>query len=156
MKSAPQLQQARRQKVVLTRKWAISIRFMLWLLGICIILSFLGTVLNTVKQVGPQVVYPTWLQITWNTVNLLLVPVAAIGAYVLLLRRMFSKPLNTTKAWVSLIVDWGVFFFWFYIGYAYGCMSPILLISFVVFFLIVWVTMPDEILAPSAKKVDQS
>ncbi len=130
-------------RVTWTRKQHVLARFVVRFLGVCVILSFLGTVLTTAKSVG-HVVYPAWLQISWDTTNALLIPVAIIGTVCLFVTS--TRKRSTFRFWVEYVFDFGILLIGIYLGQQMGAMSVIMLFYIGLTFFMVWGQIPDELL----------
>lgn len=130
----------RANQIVWTRKQLVALRFIIRFLGVCVILAFAGTVLATAKSVG-HVVYPVWLQISWDTTNILLVPVAVIGTVCLFF--ISPRKRSTFRFWVEYILDFGLLGIGLYWGQLVGGLSVILLLYIGLTFVMVWGRIPD-------------
>jgi hypothetical protein len=127
--------------IPLTRKQVVASRFLLRVLGISVLLAFLGTILTVAKSVG-HLVYPAWIQVPWDTVNILLIPVAYTGMLGMAIAKFTG---NTIRAWIGYFVELVLVITGAYIGYTSNCLSVILLIFLAMTFLVVWNRTPDEI-----------
>lgn len=130
------------KQVTLTRKQVITSRFILWLFGISLILAFLGTALTIAKSVD-HLVYPAWIQIPWDTINILLVPVAYVG----MLYFSLGRPGQRRFKWLEFIFELGLVIVGIYVGYTSNCLSVMLLIFLALPFLVIWGRMPEELFA---------
>lgn len=127
------------KQVILTRKQVISSRFILWLFGISVILAFLGTVLTIARSVD-HVVYPAWIQVPWDTINILLMPVAYVGILSISLGKAQSR-----FRWIEFFFDIALVILGIYVGYTSNCLSVMLFIFLAMAFLVIWGRLPDEI-----------
>ncbi len=129
------------KQLPITKKQMINLRFILWVLGISVILAFAGTVLTIVRSVG-HVVYPAWLQIAWDTVNVLLLAVVTVGVYIRSISKYFAN--SSWKGWLEYLVDLIILAAAIYGGQQTQSLSIVAFIFLAMLFLPVWRAVPDE------------